>query len=160
MIPLTTATLTTVFSDVLANLAFMFTDGDQTDPSPEATWLETTIGYHGPATGRLRLQCTSEFGVLLAANLLGIDSKDEDAQLKTQDAVKEFMNIVCGQFVTEVHGTDDVFDLTIPATRTLGRMPDFLSCDDEWASILTVEGHCIQLTYAPGQSADRPQKNH
>ena len=154
MSPQTTAALTTVFSDVLGNLAFMFSDGDQADPSSAATWLETTIGYHGPSSGTLRLQCTSEFGVLLAANLLGIDPEDDDAESKAQDAVKEFMNIVCGQFVTAAHGTNDVFDLTIPATRTLEQMPDSLNCDDEWSSTLTVEGHCVQLTYAPGESAD------
>jgi len=156
MEPLTTTTLTTVFSDVLGDLAFMFSDGDEIDPSPATLWLETTIGYKGPATGMLKLWCPSEFGVLLAANLLGIDPEDDDAESKAPDAVREFMNIVCGQFVTAVHGTESVFDLTIPATRTLDQMPDFLGSDDEWASTLTVEGHCVQLTYTPGESADHP----
>ena len=153
MQPLTTATLTTVFSDVLGNLAFMFTDEDQVDSSPAATWLETTISYHGPATGTLRLQCTSEFGILLAANLRGIEPEDDDAESKAQDAVKEFMNIVCGQFITEMHGNEHVFDLAIPQSRELTETSDFISDDDSLVSTLTVEGHCVQLAYAPGDDA-------
>lgn len=154
MKPLTTTTLTTVFSDVLGNLAFLFADDEQADPSPAAIWLETTISYCGPATGTLRLQCNGEFAILLAANLLGIDPGDDDAELKAPDAVMEFMNIVCGQFVTAMHGTEDVFDLTIPAVRTLDQMPDFLDDDDEWTSTLVVEGHSVRLHYSPDNNTN------
>jgi len=153
MEPLTTANLTPVFSDVLANLAFMFTDENRGDPSPATNWLETTISYHGPTSGTLKLQCPTEFGVLLAANLLGVDAEDDDAGSKAQDAVKEFMNIVCGQFVTTIHGTEQVFDLTIPQTRELTEPPDSTGHDESLVSTLTVEGHSVQLTYAPDDEA-------
>ena len=84
------ATLTTVFSEVLANLAFMFTDEAPPEPPPGDVWLETTIAYSGPAAGTLRLWCTRGFSTRLAANLLGTDP---DTEQSTEDAVKEFMNI-------------------------------------------------------------------
>ena len=42
-----TATLTTIFSEVLANLAFMFTDDEPGPPSAGDIWLETFISYQG-----------------------------------------------------------------------------------------------------------------
>lgn len=152
---LTTASLTTIFSEVLGNLAFMFTGGDPAEPSPETTWLETTISYDGPATGTLKFQCTSEFGVLLAANLLGINPQDDDAESQAHDAVKELMNIVCGQFVTAIYGIEHVFDLTVPQTRELAETPDFIGHDDSLVFTPTVEGHRVQIVHVLGDNGDR-----
>lgn len=142
-----TATLTTIFSEVLASLAFMFTDEDMVEPSPGELWLETTVTYQGPSAGTLRLRCTSEFSILLAANLLGIDPQDEQARDQARDAIGEFMNIVCGQLVTAVHGTDDVFNLSIPKTCQLSEMPELTLDDSEESTTLCVDGHLVQLSY-------------
>lgn len=150
------ATLKTTFSEVLANLAFMFADEDMAEGSSEGRWLETTITYRGPAAGTLRFRCTSAFSVMLAANLLGSDPADEDADAQGRDAVKEFMNIVCGQFVTDRHGTEHVFNLSIPEIEELAQAPTLGDGDDPDVSMLTVEGHAVQLCYSPGeQSTDR-----
>jgi CheY-specific phosphatase CheX len=143
------ATLTTIFSEVLANLAFMFTEEEQVDLSPADAWLETVISYEGPTRGTLRFRCTTDFSILLAANLLGIDSHDEEADAKARDAVKEFMNIVCGQLVTAVHGTEDIFNLTIPEITELPEAPDLHAADGGDSSTLSVDGYLVQLSYLP-----------
>lgn len=184
--PTTLTTLTTIFSDVLANLAFMFTDEERPEPSTGDLWLETTITYSGqrsaindrqsaewvregnlaPAAqsapsrresapsrdreGTLRFRCSSDFSILLAANLLGIDPQDEDAEAKAKDAVKEFMNIICGQLVTAIHGSNEVFDLTIPQIRELPEAPNLGASDDSESSTLCVDGHVIQLALTTG----------
>src|SRR5690606_5615893 len=125
----TTRTLTAIFSEVLANLAFLFTDDEELETTPDEVWLETTISYHGPESGTLRFRCTRDFCVLLAANLLGIDSEDETAVRQSEDAVREFMNIVCGQFVTSMFGSDHVYNLSIPKSVELAEVPD-LTDDD------------------------------
>ena len=140
-----TATLATIFSEVLANLAFMFTDEETADVPAGDLWLETTIAYKGPQTGTLRFRCSSSFSVQLAANLLGVDPDDADAEEAAKDAAKEFMNIVCGQLVTAVHGTDDIFDLTIPEIRELPEAPDLTVDDGSESATLCVDGHLIQL---------------
>ena len=151
-----TATVKTTFSEVLANLAFMFADEDLSEVSSEDRWLETTITYTGPASGTLRFRCTSAFSVLLAANLLGTDPADGGADAQGEDAVKEFMNIVCGQFVTDRHGTEHVYNLSIPAIEELPQAPTLVDGDDPNASTLAVEGHVVQLCYSPGeQSAEQ-----
>ena len=146
-----TATLTAIFSEVLANLAFMFTDEDQIDPPTGEVWLETTIGYCGPVKGTLRLWCTRGFSHCLAENLLGIVEGDDDAEQAANDAVKEFMNIVCGQFITSAYGEEDVFDLTIPQSTELPQAPDLTIPDNADASMLSVDGHLVQLSHALGE---------
>jgi len=142
-----TATLTTIFSEVLANLAFMFTDEETAEPSAGDLWLETTIRYDGTTKGTLAFRCTREFSILLAANLLGIDPRDIHAESQADDAVKEFMNIVCGQFVTASYGSNDVFNLSIPKIRELPETPDFSQDDGITTSTLSADDHRVQLAH-------------
>lgn len=144
-----TTTLTTIFSDVLANLAFMFNDDEPSEPAGGEVWMETTISYHGSESGSLRLSCPTEFAALLAANLLGIDPQDRDAETKAEDAVKEFMNIVCGQLITTWYGSEQVFDLTIPQTRMLMETPNFSASVEADTTHLSVEGHQVLLVHTP-----------
>lgn len=139
--------LTQTLSNVLANLAFMFTDEDQADVAEADVWLETKIGYKGPLAGILAFRCTRSFTVALAANLLGVDPDDDDAESQADDAVKEFMNIVCGQFVTCYHGEQAAFDLTIPEVVHLAEMPDLTVNDNDQLTTLSVDGHRMQLLY-------------
>jgi hypothetical protein len=145
-----TATLAAVFSDVLASLAFMFTDGRPAEVPTEGRWLESAIGYRGPMTGELRLRCTRGFAARLAASLLGIDPNDADADARADDAVKEFMNIVCGQFVTTVYGAEDIFSLAFPELRELETAPDLEAEDGDDCTTLCVEGHPVQLACIVG----------
>lgn len=145
----TTATLKTIFSDVLANLAFMFTDDEIPEPSPGDRWFETTIEYEGPRSGQLRFLCTPDFCVLLAANLLGVDPLTEEATQKSQDAVKEFMNIICGQFVTSVYGANDVYNLSIPEVRELPEAPELASSNVPEHATFCIDGHVVQLSHTP-----------
>ncbi len=145
-----TATLTTIFSDVLANLAFMFTDDDVQLGTPGDQWLETRISYMGPHKGTLVFRCSRSFAVLLAANLLGLDPEDEHAEDSAPDAAREFTHIVCGQLVTTLHGSDDIYNLTIPEVSELLETPDLSDSGGDEESVLSVEGHRIQLIYRPG----------
>ncbi len=145
-----TATLTTVFSEVLADLAFMFSDDDPDAVSAgNDTWLETEISYGGSQCGTLRFWCTREFSARLAANLLGTDPDEDIIETAANDAVKEFMNIVCGQFITATHGTEKIFDLTIPSLRELSEAPQLPDQPNLSSTTLFVEGQQVLLTYEP-----------
>jgi CheY-specific phosphatase CheX len=148
MPPQTASTLATIFSDVLADLAFLFTDETHQDPDPNDPWVRTTIGYRGSAGGDLCFYCPRSFTALLAANLLGLEEHEVDA-LACEDAAKEFMNIVCGQLVTALHGTEEVFDLTIPRLEEPEEAPDLTRDDGEFSTTISVEGHRVQLRYTP-----------
>jgi len=144
-----TATLTAIFSEVLQNLAFMFNDDDDGEVIVGEVWLETEMGYRGPRGGNLRFRCSRDFSILLAANLLGTDPESVDSPARANDAVKEFMNIVCGQLITALHGTEEAFDLTIPELRELQEAPDLSVTRDAQSSTLCVQGHRLQLVYVP-----------
>ncbi|GJM24314.1 MAG: hypothetical protein DHS20C16_07290 [Phycisphaerae bacterium] len=148
----TTATLTTVLSDVLADLAFMFCDGGDYCEQPSESWLETSIGYSGGVSGELNLICTRTFAVQLAENLLGFEAGEEVSNQESNDAVREFMNVICGQFVTAAHGTEDVFNLTIPSVSELEDEPFVEGSGDEIAQ-LSVDGQWLQLRHVQQQSA-------
>lgn len=145
------ATLATIFSDVLADLAFMFTDDECADAAMEEHWLETKIGYRGPVCGDLSFRCTRAFSQLLATNLLGADADGDGNFAEADDAVKEFMNIICGQLVTALHGTEKVFDLTIPKIVALDDEPDLSLNDGASASTISVEGCRVQLLYTTAE---------
>ncbi len=145
-----TPTLATIFSDILADLAYMFSDDMEAEPTAGSLWYETTIEYDGPVSGTLKFECSEDFATVLAANLLGLDTNDEDAENKSRDAVKEFMNIICGQYVTSVHGTNDVFNLTIPVIKELSETPDFEEVEEsDNLATFSVSGHAIKLEYFP-----------
>ncbi len=141
-----TATLTTIFSEVLANLAFMFTEDDQAEATPFDLWFDTSISYKGPHSGTLHFRCPAQFATLLATNLLGVECSDNGGYDEAEDAVKEFMNIVCGQLVTAMYGCDEVFNLTIPVVRHLAETPDLNDPRDGDVAKLCVDGYTVQLS--------------
>jgi len=142
--------LNTVLADVLANLAFMVSDDEPAAPPPQTVWLEGEIHYQGPQRGRLQCWCTQPFAVQLAANLLGTEPDDRQAQQAGHDAVREFMNVLCGQFVTARYGTRPVFSLTIPTVHNCGGPPDLSDAPPHDACWLSVGGepflcrHCVE----------------
>ncbi len=144
-----TSILTTVLSEVLADLAFMFTDDGEFDPPVGERWLDTSISYQGSESGSLRLTCTNTFAAHLTANLLGMESGEETTEQESHDAVKEFMNIVCGQYVTAAFGTEDVFNLSIPEVLELPDTPELEDSEEESpdVALLSVEGQWMQLLH-------------
>lgn len=143
------ATLITTFSEVLANLAFMFTAQENPDEAGPAGWMEASIEYRGPCTGRLRLHCTHEFSRLLAANLLGLDPEEPAAAANADDALKELMNVLCGQFVTSAYGSDGVFNLSIPVITSDAPTPDMTLEDSASRASAFVDGQPVQVTHEP-----------
>lgn len=145
----TTTKLAEIFSEVLANLAFMCIDDEPADPTPGALWSEASIGYDGPFKGTLKLWCTSEFQALLAANLLAVEPGTPESEAAAEDAVKEFMNIVCGQYVTACYGTNDVYNLTIPKVKRLEFSPDWSQDGGEDVHHFNVEQFQVRIMHIP-----------
>jgi len=143
--------LTTVLLDVLGDLAFMVTDDEPADWPPGTVWLQAQITYHGPATGTLRCWGTREFGTRLAANLLGIEAADAQAQIAGQDALREFMNVLCGQLVTAWHGKHAVFTLSIPTVRECLEAPTGVAGPPRHVCRLSIEGQPLLCLYERAQ---------
>lgn len=145
----TTTTLMTVLSKVLADLAFMFADNERCAPPVSERWLETAISYEGSPSGTLRLTCTRTFATQLAVNLLGLETGEETTEQESDDAVKEFMNVLCGQYVTAAFGAEDVFHLMIPELLKRPTAPEFGDPEEplEDVALLSVDGQWLHLRH-------------
>ena len=66
---------------------------------------------------------------------------------KARDAVKEFMNIICGQFVTAMYGTHDVYNLSIPQLKELTETPEFDEEESPHIATFSVSGHGVQVAH-------------
>jgi len=114
-----TATVARVLSRVLEDASFVFTD-DMPDTARTGALLEGSIGvsltFTGERRGTFRLWGAPAFAALLAANMTGVDAESPLALEKGADAMKEILNIIVGNALTELYGTSAVFDLGIPQT--------------------------------------------
>ncbi len=139
--------LVSIVLDVLGDLAFMVTDDGEAGFSRGTVLLETEVTYYGQASGSLQCWCTREFAAKLAANLLGIEPEEGEAQVAGEDAVREFMNVLCGQLVTIWHGTEAVFNLSIPTIQECCEVPGDAGVDPKHQCRLSIEGEPLVCLY-------------
>jgi chemotaxis protein CheY-P-specific phosphatase CheC len=142
--------LTTVAVDVLGDLAFMVTDDELLELPTGTVWMQGEVSYFGPVEGTVSCWCTRDFAVRLAANLLGIEPEEGEAQVNAEDSVREFMNVLCGQLVTLWHGTQDVYNLSIPKVTECLETPTVPDTDPRHRSQLSIDGEPLLFAYRPG----------
>ncbi len=118
--------LTSVFADVVQNLAFMFADEVPAAELPDQVAEPTlvTVEFRGHALGRLRILTPGAIRNVLAANVLGLDESDPESAGKGDDALKELANVTCGQLLTVLYGDKPVFDVVPPTLEPAG--------EDQW----------------------------
>jgi len=141
--------LATIVGDVLGDLAFLVSGDKPPVPASGAAWMECRISYSGPVAGTLHCWCTRDFAVQLAANLLGLSPQNQEVQSGLGDALCEFINVVCGQWVTACHGTGLVFDLSIPTASPCTPAPQINFEGSETACALSVSGEPFYCKYEP-----------
>jgi len=142
--------LKSIVSDVLAELAFMIGDDEDIDITSVTDWMHVEITYSGVASGRLRCWCTRPFAVRLAANLLGTEVDETEAQLAAEDAVREFANVLCGQIVTIWHGTSSAFALTIPGVSECWEAPSLDEDKPGYRCLFSAEGEPLLCVHDQG----------
>ena len=84
-------------------------DGDL--PPPD---IAATMTFEGARQGRLTLRIASRVLPRLSQNMLGDFEVDESASDKGQDALKEVLNMICGNLLTAWYGHAPVFKLHPP----------------------------------------------
>jgi len=121
-----------ILSGVLQEQAFMFAEhfgGELEIPAPP--FIHARIRFDGPFDGHLGLIFSHALSMELIANMLGLDPDDIDSEEDAADALKELLNIVCGQFLATAFGNTLVFDLAIPSVAQIG--------SEEWSAQLATE---------------------
>ena len=114
MVEATPELLTEILGSVLQDSAFMFVE--PTDEPPE--WGErvftATLAFESVKGGTLRLTMAWPVGVELAANMLGTDVSDPEAEENGRAAVSEILNVIGGAWVTRYFGTKVPSQLGLP----------------------------------------------
>ncbi|MCW8130061.1 MAG: chemotaxis protein CheX [Planctomycetota bacterium] len=144
-------TLETVFPDILQQAAFAFGEpsapGDL--PFPEDGLLGG-IRFSGSSAGSVQIAAPTALAGELAANALGLEPGDELVPGHAEDALRELLNIVCGNLLTAWAGEKAVFDLTPPevAPLTEAAWKDLAGSPNVRAFI--VDGmHSVMLRFNP-----------
>ncbi|MBD3267895.1 hypothetical protein GF373_14600 [bacterium] len=108
--------LESTFTTVLEQFAFMFAEpaGKEEFPTDRDRYVQATLRFVGPMTGQLVLAVPEEECVVYAANILGTDPDDGEAQDDAADSFKELVNVTTGQVLTALAGEEVVFDLSVP----------------------------------------------
>lgn len=112
-----------VLEAVLEQLAFMFGEAVTKDEMrvEGEKYLHVNMKFKGKQSGNLGVAIPADLSTVLASNILGLDEEEEVPSEKAIDALKEFLNIVCGQLLTTVYGDEPVFDLTVPKVSEIDK---------------------------------------
>jgi CheY-specific phosphatase CheX len=140
-------TLAEVAIEVLERYAFLLggPPGREDGPAvlPEPSWI-VTIAFTGPRAGGVGMVVSPGLARQAAANLydaMPADGGDEQAR----DAVKELVNIVCGNYLQRMEGGEVVFNFAVPALRVVAREAAREYVKGRPQAALAVEGHPLVL---------------
>jgi hypothetical protein len=114
--------LSNTFCRVIEQLAFMFVEPAEKSklPTDDKNYLAVRIDFKGARQGALRLAVPAAMCVELAGNMLGTQLEDDQqAAAKGLDALKEVLNVTCGNILTDIAGDQAVFTLGIPESIPL-----------------------------------------
>ena len=116
-------------SETFEGLAFMFGFPEDDDISvPDNNTVFAQANFEGPFSGRLVMAVSRQTVMELAVNMLGLEDEDSEINPDDQaDALKEAINVICGNFLPAIGGKDVVFDIhppeILPDTTTFNSIP-------------------------------------
>jgi chemotaxis protein CheX len=106
-------------SDTLVKLAFLFTFPEEDrERFEDETAVAVQVNFRGPFGGTLAMVISEAVLQELAANMLGLDEDEEIEASQKQDAVRETLNIICGNLLPAIAGRQAVFDIAAPEIFT------------------------------------------
>lgn len=146
--PLTTEQVSEAVAGALESIAFMLLDGAETEEQSYSQ--HTRIEYSGShETSEVRLSATDGFLLELASNLIGVDISEVSPELEGTQALSELANIVCGEVVRVLGGTDSSFRMGLPESIQdgvgLNETTELVECQ------LESEGEFLRVTVARQQ---------
>ncbi|MAX23454.1 MAG: hypothetical protein CMJ19_03030 [Phycisphaeraceae bacterium] len=112
-----------VFCRVMESLAFYFVDpvdkADVNMDSLDMPYRQLSMRFEGPHHGSLVMYIPQSMTPVIWANMLGVDESEAQDAEQQNDAIRELLNVICGQTLTELWGTEPVFDLHVPQLQDL-----------------------------------------
>jgi len=122
--------LTGIASETFEGLAFMFgfPEDDASAVSNE-DMIFAQVDFEGAFSGRVVLAVSRSPVEELTANMLGLEDEETDVSPEDQaDALRETLNVICGNLLPAIGGKDTVFDIhspeILPDATSIGSMPE------------------------------------
>lgn len=142
--------LVEALTQALETSAFLTVMPSQEQPDPPQRFFQVQMHFKGPACGTLQIVAGFELGRILAQNIMGAESTDDDIAI---DAIKELANVTCGLlFPMLVSSENDLFDATLPEVQEFKDSEQWESLTRQnGAIILDVEGLPILVSLTTGQ---------
>lgn len=106
--------LAEVLSSVLEEAAFFMIEPEPVPGQYDGEVFSATIDFEAARGGQLRLTASRNLARNLAANMLGIDPSDAEADEQGRNALGEILNVLGGAFITRHFGTKVPFQLGLP----------------------------------------------
>ena len=139
--------LCNVAEQIFESLAFLLLMPEKDDPIPDDTPNVTaSITFDGPFEGTLFLCVSEEMLPAIAVNMLGLMDDETSSVPQQHDAFKELLNVVCGNLLPRIVGTDAVFDVRAADILPCEQIPSqYRQCLPEATATLNLEEGLARL---------------
>jgi chemotaxis protein CheY-P-specific phosphatase CheC len=115
-------------------------------PCPQEPLL-VRMSYSGTRSGQVLIIAPRAFGLLLAANVLGTEPDDPEAQARADDALKELLNVTVGAMMPRLaENEQDVFTLSLPELDPFDPSGWPAEVSGEW-TVLNSDGHTLAVAH-------------
>jgi len=111
--------LAEVLGTVLQDSAFMFAEPMEEPGGWHQPVFSAQLAFESVRGGMLRLTTSPRGAVEVAANMLGVDPSDPEAEVQARSALAEVLNVVGGAFVTRYFGSKVPSQLGLPHTEVM-----------------------------------------
>jgi hypothetical protein len=104
-----------VAAATLERLAFVFAtplDGPAPQAPPEP--MAARVKFHGPFQGAMELEMPGPAVDEMAVNMLGMEEGFQPSPEERRDAIKELINVICGNVLPRIAGESAEFNLGAP----------------------------------------------
>lgn len=125
---------------IFEEAAFALIDDNHEEREKHAQ-IAAKVRFQGPQTGTLYARIDVALSVMFAENMLGVDPGDPDAENKGFDAMKELLNMVCGNLLPKIYGNEKEFRIDPPVDINIDEYMSALSNSDCPESLIIVEGY-------------------
>ncbi len=109
------AILTQTAIKTFEELVFLFAFAEaEADTSQAKGVAVARVGFSGDFSGTLDIKLSAEVLPELTANMLGVDDDEETTLDQQYDALKETLNVICGNLLPAIAGKQKIFNIDPP----------------------------------------------
>ncbi len=144
-----------IVTDTFEKLAFLFlVPLDQICVEEEES-ISVRVLFEGPHKGSMTLKVPILKAQEIAQNMLGIDDATEESVV--EDALKECINILCGNVLPELFGKREIFKIGRPFRIDLEEGVDNSERGFK-VSFESEDGYCLTVSLLLGSSLEEASK--